>query len=258
MESVAFVTGASRGIGKAIASKLAKHGAYVVLASRNEELSRQVCDEIAGKGGRALHFACDIRNENEVRDTVEKAVARLGRIDVLVNNAGIGKSVGPVWETPTELWDDTMAVNLRGTFLCCKYALPHMIEQRSGRVINIASVVGRQARPFTSSYSASKAGVISLTVALAKEAAAHGITVNAVCPSPVETDWWNDSRPIMARRFNVPESEVINAARASQYIKSALTADEVANVVYWLTTDDTRMITGQAIGIDGGHEFPTY
>lgn len=257
MEKVALVTGGSRGFGKAICTRLAQRGDFIVLLSRDVARASQVCEEIKGGGGKAMFVQCDVRNEAEVRNAVDETIRQLGHIDILVNNAGIG-GVSPLWETPTEEWDNIMAVNLRGVFLCSKYVVPHMINQKSGRIINISSVVGRQAQAMVSAYSTSKAGVIALTVSLAKEVAAFGITVNAVCPGPVETDWWNEPKKIFAKALNVAEGEVMDKIRDKQFIKQPLSADDVANTIAWLTSDAARMITGQCIGVDGGHEFPTY
>lgn len=257
MEKIALVTGGSRGFGKAICLRLAQRGDFVALISRGTGQASQVCDEITNKGGKAIYLKCDVRQEDEVREVVGEIVRRLGRIDILVNNAGIG-SVSPLWETPTDVWDDIMAVNLRGVFLCSKHVVPHMISQRSGRIINISSVVGRQAQAMVSAYSTSKAGVIAMTVSLAKEVAGYGITVNAVCPGPVETSWWDEPKKLFAKALNVSEAEVLNRIRDKQFIKTPLSAEDVANVVFWLTTDETRLITGQYIGVDGGHEFPMY
>ncbi len=205
-----------------------------------------------------MALACDLRKEDDVRDMVERTMSTFSRIDVLVNNAGLGK-VAPLWETPTEVWDNTIAVNLRGSFLCIKHVIPHMIQQKSGRVINISSAVGRQAQPLMAAYGVSKAGQIAMTVALGKEVAPYGITVNAVCPGPVETPWWDGNRVALSSVLNVPESDVTNwFMEQKQAIKVPLKPEDIARVVAWSTSDDARMMTGQAIGIDGGYAFPTY
>lgn len=258
LTQVALITGAGKGLGKAIAFELADRGAAVVLADRDEAAATQVSREIEALGGAVSVIRCDLRVEDEVRRMVEDAVAWRSRIDILVNNAGIG-TVASLWETPTDTWDDIMAVNLRGAFLCAKYAVPLMIAAKSGRIINMASAVGRQSQPLISAYGVSKAGMISMTVALAKEVAEHGITVNAVCPGPVDTPWWDEPRKALAGVLQVGENDVVGwFTQSKQAIKEALTPQDVAKVVAWLTTPDTRMITGQVIPIDGGHEFPTY
>ncbi len=256
---VALVTGAARGMGKAISLSLALGGATIVLADILREEGEKVSAEATGKGSRALFIRCDIRSENEVVALVNRTLAEFGRIDILVNNAGVGYTA-LTWETPTEVWEEIMALNLRGTFLCSKYAVPHMIRQKSGRIINISSALGKQAAPLRAAYSVSKAGMIALTVALAKEVAEYGITVNTVCPGPVETPIWDERRKVLAQLLNVPESDVVKKiAETEQIIKIMLKPEDIANVVYWLASSETtRLMTGQAISIDGGQAFPTY
>jgi NAD(P)-dependent dehydrogenase (short-subunit alcohol dehydrogenase family) len=256
--SVAIVTGAANGLGKAIATGLAERGAFVTIADIDETRGNEVVDELVSKDCRADFIKLDLRKEADVIAMVESVVSKHSKIDILVNNAGVGKAA-PFWETPTEVWDNTMAINLRGTFLCTKHVVPHMIAKTSGRIINISSAVGKQGQPLMAAYCATKAGQISLTVALAKEVADFGINVNAVCPGPVETSWWNENRALLSQALNVSESEVVNwMTEQRQIIKKALKPSDIAGVVCWLTSEDTRMITGQAISIDGGHEFPTY
>jgi NAD(P)-dependent dehydrogenase (short-subunit alcohol dehydrogenase family) len=255
---VALVTGAAKGLGKAIALELADRGAAVALCDRDVTSAGEVADEVAALGGEATVVACDLRDEEQVRTMVAQAASAYSRLDILVNNAGIG-TVAPLWETPTAVWDDIMAVNLRGTFLCTKHVVPHMLERRSGRIINMASAVGRQAQPLIAAYGISKAGMISMTVALAKELAEHGITVNAVCPGPVATPWWDEPRKALAGVLGVAELDVVSwFTQNKQAIKQAIVPGDVAKIVAWLTTPDTRLVTGQVIPIDGGHEFPTY
>jgi 3-hydroxybutyrate dehydrogenase len=256
---VALVTGAARGIGKAISQSLAAAGASIVVVDILHEEGEMVSAEIAEKGSHGLFIGCDIKSENNVMAMVNRTIQEFGRIDILVNNAGAGYTA-LTWETPTDVWEEIMALNLRGTFLCSKYVVPHMIKQKSGRIINISSALGKQAAPLRAAYSASKAGVIALTVALAKEVAEYGITVNTVCPGPVETPIWDKRRKALAQLLNVPEGDVVKKiAETEQIIKIVLKAEDIANVVYWLASSETtKLMTGQAISIDGGQVFPTY
>lgn len=256
---VAIVTGAANGLGRAMAISLSEKGAAIVVADIDEGNGREVVDELKQNDRQASFVKLDLKDEEDIKSMVTAVIEKYKKIDILVNNAGIGKPA-PLWETSTDVWDETMAINLRGSFLCCKYVVPHMIEQRSGRIINISSAVGKQSQPLMSAYSVSKAGQISMTVALAKEVAELGITVNAVCPGPVETPWWSTAnRETLASVLNIPESEVVNwFTKEKQAIKKALKPVDIANVVCWLASEETRMMTGQAISIDGGHEFPTY
>jgi NAD(P)-dependent dehydrogenase (short-subunit alcohol dehydrogenase family) len=243
---VALVTGAARGMGKAISVTLATSGATVVLVDIMHDEGQKLAGEIVKNGNRALFISCDLKSENDIVAMVKKTIGEFGRIDILVNNAGKGFTAF-TWETPTEVWEEIMAVNLRGTFLCTKYVAPHMINQKSGKIINISSALGKQAEPMRAAYSVSKAGIIALTVALAKELGGHGITVNAICPGPVDTPVWDKSRERLARYVE------------GQLIKILLKPEDIANVVYWLASSDTtKLITGQAISVDGGIAFPTY
>jgi len=255
---VAIVTGGGKGLGKAMALELADRGVSVAVADVDDVAGSEVCKTIEAAGGKSLFVPCDLRKESSVEDMVKKVISVFSKVDILVNNAGLGR-VAPMWEIPTEVWDDTMNVNLRGSFYCIKYVVPRMIEQKSGRIINISSAVGRQAQPLMGAYAISKAGQIAMTVALAKEVAALGIRVNAVCPGPVETPWWNDNRQALSAALGVPEKEVTNwFTQNKQVIKESLTPEDIAGVVCWLASEETRMMTGQIIGIDGGHDFPTY
>jgi NAD(P)-dependent dehydrogenase (short-subunit alcohol dehydrogenase family) len=257
-DQVAVITGASKGLGKAISLSLADRGASVVLSDIDRDEGEKASSEIIEKGGQARFIECDVKKESDIHDMAREVMATFKRIDILVNNAGIG-TIAPTWELPTEAWDDIMSVNLRGAFLCSKTFIPHMIDQKSGKVINIASGVGRQAQPLMSAYAASKAGMISLTVCLAKETADFGINVNAVCPGPVETAWWDKPRKILSKILDVSESEVVNTfTQTKQSIKVPLRPEDTARVVCWLCCADAALMTGQAISIDGGEIFPTY
>jgi meso-butanediol dehydrogenase/(S,S)-butanediol dehydrogenase/diacetyl reductase len=255
---VAVVTGGAKGLGKAISLALAARGASVVLVDVDSREGEKVSSAIAKDQGHALFIHCDVKEEKEIVAMVDKVIKEFGRIDILVNNAGIG-TVGLTWELPTEAWDNMNAVNLRGTFLCCKHIVPQMIRQKSGRIINISSNVGRQAQPFMSGYATTKAGQISLTVALAKELADHGINVNAVCPGPVETPFWDNIKKTFSKVLSLPESEVVNwFTQNKQSIKVPLKPEDIASAVSWLTSPETKMITGQALSVCGGEIVPTF
>jgi len=257
-DQVAVVTGASKGLGKAISFALADRGASMALADIDRENGKRVASDISGRSGKTIFIPCDLRNESDIIALVNNVLAQFGRIDILVNCAGIAK-VALNWNLPTEDWDNIMAINLRGTFLCCKYFVPHMIKQKSGRIINIASNVGRQAQPLMGAYGMSKAGIISLTVSLAKEVGEYGINVNAVCPGPVETPLWDELSKSLSKILNVPESEVVNwFTQNKQIIKIPLKPKDIAYAVCWLASPETEMITGQAVSVGGGEVVPTY
>jgi NAD(P)-dependent dehydrogenase (short-subunit alcohol dehydrogenase family) len=253
-----IVTGGGGAFGAAIGHEFAGKGASVVVADLDGAAAKRVADEISRKAGvPTLAVACDVRHEADVQTMVQTAVAAYSRVDVLVNNAGIFP-MGPLLETTVEKWDDIMAVNMRGVFLCSKHVIPTMSAQGSGCIVNIASNVGKTALPNLIPYSTSKAAVIAMTVGLAKEFGSSGIRVNAVCPSAVATPGWAESKKVLSSMMGLPEEQVIDALVQGQTIKRMLTPQEVAKVVAWLASDDTSLVTGQAISIDGGSSFPTY
>src|SRR5690348_14405169 len=183
---VALVTGASQGIGRACALALARDGANIALAARNREKLEAVAGEIKQQGGEAAAFQMDVANEDEIKSAVKAAIERFGKIDILVNNAGITRDV-LVLRMKRADWDSVLATNLTGAHLCIQAVLASMVKQRWGRIINIASVVGEMGQGGQANYAASKAGLIGLTMAVAREVASRNITVNAVAPGYIET-----------------------------------------------------------------------
>jgi len=191
---VAVVTGAGRGIGRAICVALSRAGAAVVAVARTTEQIEAVASEITGDGGKAIAIRADIAEESDVCALFDQLKGRFGRLDVLINNAGQGR-FGPVEEFSAADFDQVVAVNLRGAFLCCQHATRMMIPQRDGYIINISSVVGFKGYPNQSAYSAAKHGVMGLTKSLAVELQKHGIRVSAVLPGGVDTDMVRAARP---------------------------------------------------------------
>lgn len=245
------MTGGGRGIGRAIALELAAAGATVAVAARSLNATEQVASEIAGAGGHGLAVCMDVADISSVEAAFELVQARLGPVDVLVNNAGIARS-SLLWKTDDELWRSTIETNLSGTFYCMRLALPGMVERGWGRVINIASVAGKGGAPYISAYTASKHAVIGLTRSAALEVATNGVTVNAICPGWVDTLMTDHSvEIIVAKTGRSPED-----ARA--YLESQspqnriITCEEIAFLTVALTRDEARGINGQSINIDGG------
>jgi len=189
---VAFVTGAGRGIGRAVALALARAGAKVVACSRTLSDVDEVASLITKDGGTALALKCDVANPQEIEEAVKKAVADVGPIDILINNAGVG-TVAPyeVADYAIAEWDRIVNVNLRGTFLCCRAVLPSMRERRHGTIINVVSITGREAAPLVSPYGASKFGAVGLTQGLLAENFKYGIRVMMVNPGPTNTTIWD-------------------------------------------------------------------
>jgi len=237
---VAFITGASQGIGRACALVLAEGGATVVLAARNEEKLGEVAREIEGKGGQAAVFRMDASNQEEVKTAIKGAIERFSKIDILVNNAGITRDM-LILRMKRANWDTVLETNLTGPFLCTQAAIGSMIKQHWGRIINITSVFGQTGQAGQANYSASKAGLIGLTLATAREVASRGITVNAVAPGYIETAMTET----LSDELKSKVSEMIPLGRAG-------TAMEVAHAVKFLASDEAGYITGQVLKVNGG------
>lgn len=238
-DRVAIVTGASRGIGKSAALELARHGAKVVVNyARSEDSAAAIVAEIVAAGGDAIAISADVSQAEAVDRLVKATLEQFGRIDVLVNNAGITKDTLLLRMKP-EQWQAVIDLNLTGVFLCTKAVSKPMIKQRSGRIINIASVAGQMGNPGQANYSAAKAGVIGFTKTVAKELANRGVTVNAVAPGFIETDMTKDLK----------SDEIINFIPLGRYGKP----EEVAGTIRFLAADPAAAyITGQVFNVDGG------
>ena len=237
----ALVTGASRGIGRAIALKLAELGANLVL-NYNKSLSsiEEVVKEIESKGGKAIAVQGDVSIFVEAEKIVKAAVINFGSLDLLVNNAGITKD-GLLLRMKEEDFDRVISVNLKGAFNCIRHASPIMLKQKSGRIVNISSVVGITGNAGQVNYAAAKAGIIGMTKATAKELASRGITVNAVAPGFIQTDMTEELSE------KVKETIIGNIP-----LKRLGTAKNVADLVAFLVGEDSLYITGQVINVDGG------
>ena len=238
-DRVAFVTGASRGIGRAVAVRLAAAGVAVAACAREDHV-RGVVDEIVAAGGRAEALSADVTSADSLKAAVRATLDRFGRIDILVNNAGIARDQ-LLMRMKAEEWDAVIATNLTAVFTCTQAVLRPMLRQRWGRVINVGSVVGQTGNPGQANYAASKAGLIGFSKALAHEVAARGITVNVVAPGFIETDMTaalgEGAREALAAR--------IPAGRLGR-------PEDVAAAVCYLAADEASYITGQVIGVNGG------
>ena len=237
---VAFVTGASRGIGRATALSLCRVGFDIVVASPEIERNEEVAAEIRACSGEAMTLDLDVSSPDSVKQAFDKALKDRGRIDVLVNNAGITRDGLAVRMKPAD-WDLVLKINLDGAFSCIQAVLPGMMRNRWGRIINIASVVGQAGAPGQANYAASKAGLIGLTKALAQEMGSRGVTVNAVAPGYIETDM-----------TKVLPEEVKQKILASVPLARIGRPDDVAAAVKFLASEDAGYITGHVLAVNGG------
>jgi 3-oxoacyl-[acyl-carrier protein] reductase len=237
---IALVTGASQGIGRACAMELARVGAVVVLAARNEVKLAEVVAEIEGTGGQAAAIPLDVASEESIKAGAKAALERFGKIEILVNNAGITRD-GLMMAMKRADWDDVVGTNLTGAFLLTQAVLRPMLKNRWGRIINVSSVVGRTGQAGQVNYAASKAGLIGLTRSLAREVASRGITVNAVAPGYIET-------PMTA----VLDEKQRTAMVAAIPLGRAGTDVEIAQAVAFLASDAAGYITGHVLDVNGG------
>jgi 3-oxoacyl-[acyl-carrier protein] reductase len=237
---VALVTGASQGIGRACAVMLAKAGATVALAARNEEKLKEAVAQIEAEGGKAAAFCLDVSSEDAIKSTVKEISARLGKIDILVNNAGITRDTLLLRMKRAD-WDDVLTTNLSAPFLLTQAVLSGMLKQRWGRIINIASVVGEMGAPGQANYASSKAGLIGLTLSVAREVASRNITVNAVAPGYIAT-----------AMTDVLTDEQKQAVTAQIPLGRQGSDSDIANAVLFLASNEASYITGHVLDVNGG------
>ena len=239
-ERVALVTGASQGIGRACALKLAAAGATVALAARNQEKLNELVSEITGAGGKAAAFALDVTDEEQVKSTIKAVVAQFGKVDILVNNAGITRDQ-LVMRMKRADWDVVLQTNLTSAYLCTQQVTSSMLKQRWGRIINITSVFGQMGQAGQANYAASKAGLIGLTMAIARELGSRNITCNAVAPGFIETAMTE----ALGEEFKLNAAKQIPLGRVGS-------PEDVANAVAFLASDEASYITGHVLNVNGG------
>jgi 3-oxoacyl-[acyl-carrier protein] reductase len=237
---VALVTGASQGIGRGCALKLAEKGASVAVAARNQEKLNEVVKEITAAGGKAAAFAVDVTDEDQVKATIKSAIAQFGKVDILVNNAGITRDQ-LVMRMKRADWDAVLNTNLTSAYLCIQQVASAMLKQRYGRIINITSVFGQIGQAGQANYSASKAGLIGLTMAIARELGSRNITCNAVAPGFIETAMTE----VLGEEFKQSAAKQIPLGRVG-------TVEDVANAVAFLASDEASYITGHVLSVNGG------
>ncbi|HKI26395.1 MAG TPA: 3-oxoacyl-[acyl-carrier-protein] reductase [Candidatus Sulfotelmatobacter sp.] len=237
---VALVTGASQGIGRTCALRLAKDGASVAAAARNQEKLNELVAEITAAGGKAAAFALDVADEEQVKSTVKAAIAQFGKVDILVNNAGITRDQ-LVMRMKRADWDAVLQTNLTSAYLCIQQVIGSMLKQRWGRIINITSVFGQMGQAGQANYAASKAGLIGLTMAIAREVGSRNITCNAVAPGFIET----------AMTAGLGDEFKQNAVKQIPLGRVGLPED-VAAAVAFLASDNASYITGHVLNVNGG------
>ncbi|MGG3738661.1 3-oxoacyl-[acyl-carrier-protein] reductase [Aeribacillus pallidus] len=238
---IALVTGASRGIGREIALEFARQGANVVVNyAGSEQKALEVVEEIKQLGREAFAFQCNVADAEQVQQMVKETIERFGRLDILVNNAGITRD-NLLMRMKEEDWDDVLNINLKGVFLCTKAVTRQMMKQRSGRIINISSIVGVSGNAGQANYVAAKAGVIGLTKTSAKELAPRGITVNAIAPGFITTDMTNQ----LSEEVSQEMLKQIPLGRFGE-------PSDIAKVAVFLASDAANYMTGQTLHVDGG------
>ena len=248
----AIVTGGGGGLGRAIAVALAEQGAAVAISDLDPEAAGVVAGEVEARGARALAIETDVSQKSSVEAMVAGVLKTFGRIDILVNNAGL-QYVSPIVEYPEERWDTLIGVMLTGTFFCTQAALPSMLSRRSGRIVNISSVMGRIGAPYKSAYCAAKHGIIGLTRSVAVEVAEQGITVNAICPGVTGTAIVEGQLDDLAKHHDLDREEVLDKIFFPDIPqKRILEPDEIAQCVLYLVSDGAQAITGQAINVSAG------
>jgi len=261
---VAIVTGAAHGLGASHALAFGREGADVAVTDvchdlpgarygmGAEEEMNSVVKEIQGLGRRAVGIKCDVSKAKDVETMVQRVADEFGKIDILVNNAGIAFVATPIWEVSEEAWDMTVDIMLKGTFLCCKYVLPHMIKQQYGKIVNTGSI-GARGNRYNAPYSAVKAGIQLFTLAMAKDVGEYNININCVSPGGVYTPMMRGAIKDLARDLGTPEDEVYAAAcQTSSILGREILAQDISNAVLFFCSEEARNVNGHVLYVDGG------
>ena len=236
----AVITGGAQGIGRAIAERFLASGASLSLWDADEELVKATADELSAKA-RVEACSVDVTDADAVQDAAERTAETLGQLDILVNSAGIAGPNAKCWEYPVDAWRQVIDVNLNGVFHCCRAVVPFMMKRSYGRIVNIASIAGKEGNPNASAYSASKAGVIALTKSLGKELAGHNIAVNCITPAAART-----------RLFDQMTQEHIDYMLAKIPRARFVKVEEIASMVAWLVSEENSYTTGAVFDLSGG------
>ena len=248
---VALVTGGGVGIGRAIAGALVANHVQVGICGRRFQELERTAQELKQMGGEVLPLACDVTQRGNVAETVQAVVKHFGRLDILINNAGASGRT-PIQDQDDAKWLNIIAVNLTGSYLCSKIVIPHMLSKKYGRIVNLSSVLGRFGVSGYSAYCTAKHGVLGFTKALALEVASQGITVNAICPTWVDTAMARQGIEETAASIGISADEFRSQAINAVPIRRMAKAEEVAGLVLFLCSDQASAITGQALNVCGG------
>ncbi len=251
-EKIVLITGCGTGIGRAIAMRLAKDGATLVLTDKNEESVQAVFSEIRHLSPLSVCYPLDVTSNSSIQSVIEKILSQFTHIDILINNAGVSTE-NWFWKLTEEEWDFNMDINCKGVWRVSKHVAPLMIERKKGKIICTASMASKMGAPFQAHYAASKFGVLGLVQSMAKELAEFGITVNAVCPGMVKTGMQDREVQWEANLRGVDDPEIIRQEYInSTPLKRLCTPEDVANVVAFLASPDSDFMTGQGINVTGG------
>ncbi|ERI09998.1 3-hydroxybutyrate dehydrogenase [Aneurinibacillus aneurinilyticus] len=252
-DKIVFITGAASGIGLEVAKEFAKEGAKVAISDLHSEAAKAAAEELAAQGYTAIGLGCNVAEEAQVKAALNETIAQFGRLDVLINNAGL-QYVSPIEEFPTEKFELLVKVMLVAPFMAIKHIFPTMKRQGFGRIINMASINGLVGFAGKAAYNSAKHGVIGLTKVAALEGAAHGITVNAICPGYVDTPLVRNQLSDLAKTRNVPLEKVLEEVIYPLVPqRKLLSVKEVADYALFIASDKAAGVTGQAVVIDGGY-----
>jgi len=248
-DKVALITGGSLGLGQATAYLFAKEGAKVIITGRTEKTLKEAVEEGKKQGVDIEYLVADVAKEEDCKKTVDHVIDKYGKIDILFNNAGV-LYTSHTHETPTEIWDKTFDINVKGTFFMSKYAIPHMLEKGYGIIINNSSILGLKAVPGLAAYNATKGAVTQLTRSMALEYSAKGIRVNAICPGTIETPMVEGLLDQVAESSSRESAEEL--FKSFHPIGRLGKADEIAHAVLFLCDDNVQFMTGSMLSVDGG------
>ena len=251
-DKIAVITGAGRGIGRAIALAYAAEGADLVLAARSVEALHETREMVEAQGRRALVVPTDLREEESVRNLAEQALAHFGHVDILVNNSGIAGPTTPLWQLAPADWDETFAVNVRGVYLCCRAFLPSMIERRSGSIVIIGSMTGKRPLYGRTPYAASKLALVGLARTLAWEVGPYNVRVNVISPGPIEGERIEMVIRKQAEVRGISVEEARQQFTGSSPLGRLIPAQDVAEAAVYLGSDRSASITGEDLNVSAG------